>query len=274
MSADDSPSRRGNWYLLTGILIGLGLGLVYAWVLAPAKPANPTPASLRSDFKDQYRRMIASAYQSTGDLVRARSRLALLDDPDPVRALSEQAQRMLQSGNTDSSALALAELAQEIQQPAPAGNPPSPSNAVSITPEQAGPSTSLPPGSPSNSRSRPTPTPTITPGAPFALIKQEKTCDPALAEGLLQVELKDAAGQAVPGAELIITWKNGEDHFFTGLMSEMGDGYADYRMTPNVIYSLQVASTSSPVSDLTPPNCSSPGGKSYWGGISLVFQQP
>ena len=32
MSAEHEPSR-GSWYLLTGLLIGLALGLLVAWVL-------------------------------------------------------------------------------------------------------------------------------------------------------------------------------------------------------------------------------------------------
>jgi hypothetical protein len=87
--------KRGPWYLLTGLVLGIALGLIYAWIFQPVQYVDTSPASLRSDFKDQYRALIAAAYLGNGDLVRARARLELIKDEDMFRAISEQAQRTL-----------------------------------------------------------------------------------------------------------------------------------------------------------------------------------
>lgn len=86
---------RGSWYLLTGLLLGIALGLLYAWRVQPVEYMDTSPALLRADFKDQYRSLIASAYAANNDLLRARARLELLGDQDLYRVLSEQAQRTL-----------------------------------------------------------------------------------------------------------------------------------------------------------------------------------
>jgi hypothetical protein len=274
MSTQTPPPYQSNWYLLTGLLLGLGLGLVYAWVLSPVRFVDTSPASLRSDFKDQYRLLIAITYQDSGDLTRARSRLALLGDPDPVTTLTNQAQRLLLAGDTTNSASPLAILAQAIQQNQAATSSPEPTGLSLTTPPSTNPtgvaSTGLIPTLPS----RPTMTPTSTPGAPFALLVRENVCNAGLPGGLLQVEVRNASGGPVPGAELVISWSSGEEHFFTGLKPELGNGYADYRMTPGITYILQLATNSVAVPGLTDPSCPGEAGKTFWGGIHLVFQQP
>src|ERR1051325_7823266 len=86
--------RRLPWDILLALLVGLGLGLVYSWVLSPLGVSDAEPTTLRADFKDQYRAVIAAAYAATGNLPRARARLALLGDANSVEALNGQAQRM------------------------------------------------------------------------------------------------------------------------------------------------------------------------------------
>lgn len=110
--------NRGHWYLLTGLLIGLVLGVIYAWMFSPLEYVDTTPDSLRADFKDEYRFLIAFSHRAHGNLERTRARLSLLGDPDPAAALGEQAQRML-SGDAQMSAVRiLADLAEVLQNPA------------------------------------------------------------------------------------------------------------------------------------------------------------
>ena len=109
---------RGHWYLLTGLLIGLALGVLYAWTLAPLEFVDTPPSSLRADFKDEYRYLIAASYRATGNLDRARARLALLGDPDPVVALGEQAQRMLAASAPAGAIRLVADLAEALLNPA------------------------------------------------------------------------------------------------------------------------------------------------------------
>jgi len=103
--------ERGHWYLLTGFVIGIVIGLVYAWLFAPQERQDTSPASLQMEFKDQYRAMIASAFVATGNLPRAEARLALLGDQDVIQVLAAQAQRTLGEGKSPLEAQALGLLA-------------------------------------------------------------------------------------------------------------------------------------------------------------------
>ena len=124
--------RRGNWYLLTGLLIGLVLGLFFAWVISPVQYVDISPSDLPGSQKDLYRRVIALAYQVDRDLDRARQRAELIDSRDPVQSLAAQAQRMLAEGQSAQDARALAILAADLGRPGvvsavtemPSANPP------------------------------------------------------------------------------------------------------------------------------------------------------
>jgi hypothetical protein len=106
---------RGSLYLLTGLILGIALGLVYAWVIHPSGIVDTTPDRLQDSAKDQYRAQIAIAFVSTGDLVRARSRLELLGDEGPYQSVLEQAERMAVKGET-AEVTALRLLAIALQQ--------------------------------------------------------------------------------------------------------------------------------------------------------------
>ena len=296
--------NRGPWYLLTGLALGVILGLGYACLVQPVRYTDTTPASLRSDFKERYRALIASAYQANKDLVRAKARLALLGDPDMYRALAEQAQRTLAGGDPE-EARALGLLAVALGPapptlaPSPSGSPAAPSPTGDITATRtitgsltlnpaASPAQTTTPGAPANLPGPtaalltplptftplPTRTPTPTPGAPFVLRIQEQVCNPDLEEALIQVQAFDASGGPVPGVEVIVSWEAGEDRFFTGLKPELGLGYADFSMEPLTSYTLRLAKGGQPIGGLTAPECEAQGGERYWGSWSLVFEQP
>jgi len=290
---------RGPWYLITGLVLGIITGVLVAWFV-PVQYINTSPAALRADFKDQYRALIASAYLANGDLVRAKSRLRLLDDEDPYRTLAEQAQRSLAEGTFPQDARALGLLAialgqppatADISPPAPQGSPSAP--VISATPEITATVTpgvvltttittavaTLTPTRPASTllpTVTPLPTRTATPtqGAPFIVDKQELICDPNLKEPLIQVTMLDAARQEVPGVELVVSWDGGENSFFTGLKPKLGEGYADFSMTPGVVYSLRLARGGQPVSNLSATECENSDGSRYYGAWRLVFVQP
>lgn len=116
-----NKDERGNWYLLTGVVLGIILGILFAWVISPVEYVDTAPESLKDEFKDQYRVLIASAYVANGDLVRAKARLGLLGEADTYLVVAEQAQQMLAEGGSVEEAQALGRLAlalgQEIPQP-------------------------------------------------------------------------------------------------------------------------------------------------------------
>jgi hypothetical protein len=303
--------NRGSWYLLTGLVIGAALGLFYAWGVQPAEYINTRPASLRADFKDQYRLLIAAAFQANPDPARARARLELLGDADIYAALAQQAQRALAEGRPAGEARTLGELAVALGQPPatlPAAASPSPTLSetapppsptftvrptadISATLAAAAPLTptlttaAASPG-PATRTPRPstTPTPTwtplptrtatATPGQPFALRTRLPVCDPALGRPLLQIFAEDAAGQPVAGVQVILSWVGGSSQFFTGLKPEFGLGYADFELAPGVIYDLRLAEGGQPVTGLQAQECETASGQRYWGGWRLEFQQP
>ncbi len=125
--------ERGSWYLLTAIVLGISLGLLYSWAINPVDYVDTPPVSLRAEYKDQYRAVIAAAFEATGDLQRARDRLALLGDEEPSLALVAQAQRYLAEGRDFADAQALAFLASALGQ-VPSPVPTRPENTATSTP--------------------------------------------------------------------------------------------------------------------------------------------
>lgn len=309
--------QRGSWYLLTGVLLGLGLGLVYAWVVSPARYTNVTPETLSDPYRDGYRVAIASAYAATGDLGRAKARLDLLQDENPVEVLAAQSQRYLAEGYPYIQAEALAILAADLgqtnnpatttgtqAQPEPATATASPTREATITPSKAvsvsateasaseseTPSvTETPAMSPTNTSSPsptasqtsiatltplPTKTLTLTPHPPFVLEQRERICDPDLGESQLQIYVIDENGDGIPGVEIVIQGEDDmEEHFFTGLKPDMGWGYADYLMEPNLKYFLQVGKGGKMV-PASSPECPADQEESYWGSWRLTFSTP
>ena len=290
--------RRISWWRLGAILAllaGLGLGLVYSWVISPLGVSDAEPITLRADFKDQYRSAIAAAYAATGNLPRARARLALLGDSNSVEALNGQAQRMRANNQSFERADQVVALALALDESTSGANGALP---ATLTTEIADQSENIvtetsPPSSPEvpldltetpqtietqtlviESTPRPTSTATPVPGKPFALTGQETICDSNLPAGLLQVLVLNSNRRQIAGAEIDITWDGGKESFFTGLKPELGNGYADYIMTPDVTYSIQLARGSDVALGITVPTCQSSAGEAFVGGIKLTFQQP
>ena len=299
-------SRSPGWILglLLALLLGLGLGLAYAWVIAPQGISNTDPHVLRADFKDQYRSAIAAAFAATGNLPRAQARLALLGDSDSVEALNAQAQRMRASNQSFERADQVAALALALKNQTGNNNGNTIDENTDITPvptlttailenneDVATATLSLPASdvpidlteTPDilatqtivvEASPRPTNTSTPVPGKPFALAGQETVCDPNLPEGLLQIMVLNSNRRQVAGVEIDITWDGGSEGFFTGLKPELGNGYADYVMAPEVIYSIQLARGSDVARGISAPTCQSQNGETFLGGIKLTFQQP
>jgi hypothetical protein len=299
--------ERGYWYLLTGFVIGIVLGLVYAWLIAPQQYKDTSPASLQPEFKDQYRAMIAAAFVANGNLARAEARLKLLGDQDVVRTLSEQAQLTLAEGSDPRTAQALGLLAVALGQgesatvPSPvptelptddliSPSPPSPTFTLPIPTETVEPTAPSTQASPNPNQTDQTPqitrtvlstvtplatrTPTITPGSPFVLQENTFVCDREISGPLIQVMAENSRGRQIAGEQIVASWEGGEDHFFTGLKPELGRGYADFLMTPGVIYEVSMSGGGQTVSDLTPAECETQAGGRYWGSWLLVFSQP
>jgi hypothetical protein len=281
---------RTPYYLLTGLIIGIVLGVLYTWLWIPAEALEAHPEDLRDDFKDAYRELIARAYVSNSDLGRAEARLDLLGDADPIRELASQAQLSLGQDGAADAARALGILAAHLQNGqestgiaiaypqtatpgAGAGTTPSATPRLTNTPPPGGtatPTASITPTPTITTTPRPSPTPTATQGAPFVLADYALVCDEEISPPLIQVYVFDAAGNPVPGVQIVITWDGGTNYFVTGLKPEFGLGYADYTMNPALSYTLRLEDGGDPVDGLTGRECDD----GFWGTWRLNFTQP
>jgi hypothetical protein len=281
-----------DWLL--GLLVGFGIGLIYAWVISPIRYVDTNPATLRTDFKDQFRLAIAASYAANHNLDRAKARLILLGDQDPIQELTAQAQRMLGAGEAFNIIQDVAALATDLQSGTASVSPTITAVPTSIqvqgpqTQALPAPNTSTPtevissPTIESTSTQaifdtptpRPTRTPVPTAGAPIQLASQDQVCNPNLTDGLMQITVLDSHHHQMAGMEIIITWNGGEEHFFTGFKPEIANGYADYIMQPGIIYTARVGQSGVPAPNLSAPACPDSNGQTYTGGLKLTFQQP
>lgn len=268
--------ERGNWYLLTGLVIGVVLGLIYAWQIRPLQYSETSPVMLNPEYKEQYRVLIASAYLANNDLVRAEARLRLLNDKDPIQALTEQAERTLANGGDAEAAVALGMLAVDLGGgKKPAEEPESPSVTAGAT-EEMEPIPASPTPQPQAAEEQTTPehTPTTAVSRELVLEERQPVCDPNLIEALVQIQVEDSEGQPLPGLELIVSWSTGQETIFTGLKPELGSGYADFTIVQGETYTVQAAQGGELVGDLTVQQCETQGGSAYEGGWLLCFRQP
>jgi len=278
-------NNRGNWYLLTALILGLSLGLLYAWVISPTSEVDTHPAALREDYKDIYRVMIARAFQANNNLPRAEARLTLLNDEAPALELAAQAQRFLADEGDIETAKLLANLAAAIQSadqlPAePTTAAPTGQKSTSPTPDKELTQTAdnttetLSPSGTESLQNTGTPEPTEAP--PFILQDASgPICDPTLGESLIQIYATNASGEGIPGVQITITWGlDEEEKFFTGLKPELGLGYADFEAEPGFEYDVLTDDSGVLVSELELPACSSDSGDSYWGSWEIYITHP
>lgn len=272
--------RRPPWYLLTGLVIGLAFGLLYAWVWQPVEHVDTFPSSMKAEYKDAYRSLVAAAYVADGDQGRAEARLVVLGDEDPVRALSLQSQRLY--GNDEDGQQArllkileksltgeLADLPTAAAARVGSGTPtPGAGATENAVDKEATPTITLIPTAAIRR------TPTATPGAAFTVRDSLFICEPELRQtSLIQVYVYNAADHPVPGVELTITWDGGEEHFYTGLKPEFGYGYADFEMQPDVVYTVQPTNGGQAVPGLTPTDCQGEGGEVWYGTWRINYVQ-
>jgi hypothetical protein len=279
-------SDRGHWYLLTALILGLILGLGYSWVVSPLTQKDTHPATLREDYQDVYRSLIARAYQANRNLPRARARLELLGDEEPALALAAQAQRSLAERGDQEMARLLADLSTDLRntpeaaaedQPEPTPTPEPGEGSGPQTPTGATGTAAVDQASTSATPTAETlsPTATATEAPPFTLQDQAAICNPDLSEPLIQVYATDAEGQGVPGVEIIVSWgTDNRETFFTGLKPDLGDGYADFEVEPGVTYTVELPENRTLVEELQVQQCGGDGEQTYWGSWEIYITHP
>jgi hypothetical protein len=80
-----SPLTMSRWVrFVIIIIVGIGLGLLYGWIVDPVDFVNTSPNTLRADYKADYVLMVAEIYGVERDAEMAVIRLTYLGDPSPV----------------------------------------------------------------------------------------------------------------------------------------------------------------------------------------------
>lgn len=269
--------------VLIGLIVGLGLALYYAWIVEPVVFVAASPARLNDEFKSEYILLVSQSYASDGNWERAERRLMALNDPDISGRVASQLEAFLRSGRPAPVMRNLAILAERLGVSNPAVAVFVPQVAATVTATASVESVSpTPTQSPEPSRTRPpTPTPlppatatarpSPTPVPVYRLLSQEQVCQRRIPVPRIEVETVDGLLEPLPGVEVIISWPEGTDHFFTGFQPEKGRGYGDFGMSPDISYSVVLADGSPTVSGLQIETCS-PRQGGLAGGWRLTFQ--
>jgi hypothetical protein len=253
-------------WLAVGLLLGLALGVGYAWVIRPADFRGAEPAALQPIYRGEYILLIATAYQASGDLERARTRLELFPELSP-EVLSSLAQQVVAAHGSEEAARGLARLSVALLEQTPTAAVPTATLYLSPTvrrtptdnPTLALTMPVLPTATPKPTQSF---SPTPLPG--FVLVTREQVCNEQILQPLIQVIVRKADGKGVPGIEIRIQWEGGGSRFVTGMKPELSPGYADYEIEPGKNYQITLGDGLTVVRDLIAPTC--PGSTAVAGG--------
>lgn len=102
-----------------GVILGVGLALLVGWVLFPVVRYDESPASMRRDYRDEYIRLTALAYQNDVDLNLAETRLGSLTDDAPVQPLVDLTLRWIDEERSADLIAPLALLARDLNASTP-----------------------------------------------------------------------------------------------------------------------------------------------------------
>ena len=277
---------------ILGLTIGLALGLVYTWVIAPVELVNTYPALLRTDYRQAWIRLAALSYVTDGNLKRARARLDGLKREDVASAIQALIEEYAAAGRPADTLRSLTTLAgtlnvhtpamlvylytPEPRQPTPARTPSrTPASTPTHTPApHAPPSPTVPAPQPTHtpgpvadavsqsptsvfaSTGTPAPTPTVPLLSRLYLAEQGLVCQPEQT-ARIEVVVRDEHGAGLPGVEVWLTWPGGADRAVSGLKPQHGTGYVDFDAEPGVSYALSVGELGLPlVTDLRIEPCS------------------
>ncbi|MGB7540008.1 MAG: hypothetical protein WBM17_15820 [Anaerolineales bacterium] len=260
-------------WLPVGLILGLVLGVGYAWVLRPADFRGAEPASLQPVYRGEYILLIATAYQATGNLDRARTRLELFPELDPA-VLSSLAQQVVAARGSEDAARGLARLSVALAEQTPlpslvftvkaSGSPTSRATST----ENPTLALTVPPLPTATLKPTQKTTATAIPG--FVLVSREQVCNPLIAKPLVQVLVRTPGGQGVAGVAIRILWEGGGSSFVTGMKPELSPGYADYEIETGKVYQITLGDGLTVVRELSVPNC--PGATAVAGaGSNAAF---
>ena len=84
--------------ILIGIVVGVALGLVYAWLIAPVEFRTADPVHVEARYREAWVIMSAEAYVAGGDWERTQARLNGLGDPNLPQTVAALFERVSVNG--------------------------------------------------------------------------------------------------------------------------------------------------------------------------------
>jgi len=109
--------------LLVGMALGVGLAFLIGWVLVPIEHQAVTPASLRADYRREYVRLVALAYQVEGAPDRAQARLEALGVEPWSAPLVQATEQAIETGRSPTYLAPMVQLAAALGVDTPAMKP-------------------------------------------------------------------------------------------------------------------------------------------------------
>jgi hypothetical protein len=101
--------------IIIALIIGVGIGLAYGWLIDPVDFFDLTPDTLRADYKTDYVLMTAEAYRAEQDPGLAARRLAIFGSQSPTAIASEGLAYARANGFPDADIVLIQELVTAMQ---------------------------------------------------------------------------------------------------------------------------------------------------------------
>ncbi len=288
----ERPRRVVSWIgVLLGASIGIAGGLLLAWS-QPVQEYDTAPWQLDADDRAAYVVAIALRYNQDGDVGGAVQQLIDLRLPgDPIEQMAAIACQLATTGYVDNASGLRAVRAmmrfyqaqgrsgcadQVIAADDPAATAFVDIQAPTSTPTLPPPDTKTP--TPDGGvGGTPTPNiliiPTSPPQTDFTFVNAATFCD-STRSGLIEVYVYEVNGATgVPGQAVRARWDGGESTFFTGLKPERGTAYADFQMSENLSYILDMPGRADPLAQpLVAVTCTTPEGQRAVIGYRVTFR--
>ncbi len=265
-------NRASQIGLFIGLLVGMGIGLFYTWVVNPVIEVDTAPWQLGDEARDKYMILIGLAYQHDHNFARAEERLDAFNFDKPGVEVARRACDLFGRGGDLPLTLALVDLAHAYGETTcvdialgPTVAPtriatlivPTETPTPTLTPTSTLTPTATAPIDPA--RITPTIPPSPTPAGPFEVVGVSAFCNPRFS-GVLEVHVLVEDGSGLAGVEVQVTWNGGEDRFFTGLQPGEGPGFANFAMEAGQSYRVVLPGRSSPSRAVVAEPCVPRGG--------------
>jgi hypothetical protein len=106
----------GRWgRFLLAILVGVGLGLLYGWLISPVTYVETTPDTLHIQYKTDYVLMVAEVYNADKNLEMAVHRLGILGNFTPTDTVYQAITFAQKAGYADADLALMQNLLNAVQ---------------------------------------------------------------------------------------------------------------------------------------------------------------